>query len=89
VITGFSHTHIEGTGAPELGDALLMPEVKRRNWAWERCTQLIWLPAAASGTHSNHLLRHAPLFISAADRPPLGLIPDIAMPSSRDPGKLS
>ena len=26
VITGISHAHIEGTGAPEFGDALLMPQ---------------------------------------------------------------
>lgn len=38
VITGFSHTHIQGTGAPDLGDVLLMPVVKGRNWAWERGT---------------------------------------------------
>ena len=36
VIDGFSHTHIQGTGAPELGDVLLMPVVSGANWAWER-----------------------------------------------------
>lgn len=34
VIVGFSHTHIQGTGAPELGDVLLMPIVGGRNWDW-------------------------------------------------------
>ena len=38
VIDGFSHSHIQGTGAPELGDLLLMPVVSRRNWAWYSAT---------------------------------------------------
>jgi putative alpha-1,2-mannosidase len=33
-ILGFSHTHLSGTGAPELGDILLMPIVEGRNWGW-------------------------------------------------------
>jgi predicted alpha-1,2-mannosidase len=38
VVDGFSHTHIQGTGAPEFGDVLLMPVVDGRNWAWDRGT---------------------------------------------------
>jgi predicted alpha-1,2-mannosidase len=34
VITGFSHTHLQGTGASDLGDVLLMPLVEGRNWTW-------------------------------------------------------
>lgn len=34
VIVGFSHTHLQGTGAPDLGDILLMPLVEGRNWSW-------------------------------------------------------
>ncbi|MDA8377027.1 MAG: GH92 family glycosyl hydrolase [Planctomycetia bacterium] len=33
-ILGFSHTHISGTGAQELGDVLVMPVVDGRNWGW-------------------------------------------------------
>ncbi len=33
-VFGFSHTHISGTGAMELGDVLLMPMVEGRNWSW-------------------------------------------------------
>lgn len=35
VIVGFSHTHVQGTGAPDLGDVLLMPLVEGRNWSWQ------------------------------------------------------
>ncbi len=35
VINGFSHTHLQGTGARELGDVLLMPVVGGRNWTWD------------------------------------------------------
>jgi predicted alpha-1,2-mannosidase len=35
VIQGFSHTHLQGTGATDLGDVLLMPMVEGRNWGWE------------------------------------------------------
>ena len=31
---GFSHTHLQGTGASDLGDVLLMPLVEGRNWSW-------------------------------------------------------
>jgi predicted alpha-1,2-mannosidase len=37
-IAGFSHTHVQGTGAGELGDVLLMPVTRGRNWAWEQGT---------------------------------------------------
>lgn len=33
-ILGFSHTHLQGTGAIDLGDILLMPLVEGRNWSW-------------------------------------------------------
>ena len=33
-ILGFSHTHLSGTGAADLGDVLLMPIVDGRNWGW-------------------------------------------------------
>ncbi|HTV81662.1 MAG TPA: GH92 family glycosyl hydrolase [Acidobacteriaceae bacterium] len=33
-ILGFSHTHLQGTGAADLGDVLLMPLVEGRNWSW-------------------------------------------------------
>ena len=36
IIDGFSHTHIQGAGAPELADVLLMPVVSGANWAWDR-----------------------------------------------------
>ena len=32
---GFSHTHLQGTGASDLGDVLLMPLVEGRNWSWK------------------------------------------------------
>ena len=35
VIKGFSHTHLSGTGATDLGDVLIMPVVEGRNWSWE------------------------------------------------------
>ncbi len=35
VVKGFSHTHLSGTGAKDLGDVLLMPVVEGRNWSWE------------------------------------------------------
>ncbi len=35
VIKGFSHTHLSGTGAKDLGDVLIMPVVEGRNWSWE------------------------------------------------------
>lgn len=38
VITGFSHTHVQGTGGIDLGDVLLMPLVEGRNWAWDAGT---------------------------------------------------
>jgi len=34
-VLGFSHTHLQGTGASDLGDLLLMPLVQGRNWSWE------------------------------------------------------
>ncbi len=34
-ILGFSHTHLQGTGASDLGDVLLMPLVAGRNWSWD------------------------------------------------------
>ncbi len=34
-ILGFSHTHLQGTGAADLGDVLLMPLVEGRNWSWD------------------------------------------------------
>ncbi len=34
IIKGFSHTHLSGTGAKDLGDVLLMPIVEGANWAW-------------------------------------------------------
>jgi len=34
VIMGFSHTHLQGTGAADLGDVLVMPLVEGRNWSW-------------------------------------------------------
>jgi putative alpha-1,2-mannosidase len=33
-VLGFSHTHLQGTGASDLGDVLLMPLVQGRNWGW-------------------------------------------------------
>jgi predicted alpha-1,2-mannosidase len=33
-VLGFSHTHLQGTGASDLGDVLLMPLVEGRNWSW-------------------------------------------------------
>ncbi len=36
VLQGFSHTHLQGTGASDLGDVLLMPMVEGRNWSWSR-----------------------------------------------------
>lgn len=33
-VIGFSHTHLQGTGASDLGDILLMPLVEGRNWSW-------------------------------------------------------
>jgi predicted alpha-1,2-mannosidase len=38
VIAGFSHTHVQGTGAGELGDILLMPLARGRNWSWNQGT---------------------------------------------------
>lgn len=35
VVLGFSHTHLQGTGASDLGDVLLMPMVEGRNWSWK------------------------------------------------------
>jgi predicted alpha-1,2-mannosidase len=37
-ILGFSHTHLQGTGASDLGDVLLMPVVEGRNWSWNHGT---------------------------------------------------
>jgi predicted alpha-1,2-mannosidase len=34
IVQGFSHTHLQGTGASDLGDVLLMPVVEGRNWSW-------------------------------------------------------
>ena len=94
VITGFSHTHIQGTGAPELGDVLLMPVVKGHNWAWERGTPLTrsWLAHLEIAAGGELIFRvsskpNREWAVSAADRPPSGLIPAVAMPSSRGPGK--
>lgn len=33
-VKGFSHTHLSGTGAMDLGDVLLMPVVEGANWGW-------------------------------------------------------
>lgn len=33
-VLGFSHTHLQGTGAADLGDVLLMPVVEGQNWSW-------------------------------------------------------
>jgi predicted alpha-1,2-mannosidase len=33
-VLGFSHTHLQGTGASDLGDVLLMPLVEGCNWSW-------------------------------------------------------
>ncbi len=33
-VLGFSHTHLQGTGAADLGDVLIMPIVEGRNWSW-------------------------------------------------------
>ncbi len=33
-ILGFSHTHLQGTGAKDLGDILLMPVIEGVNWYW-------------------------------------------------------
>ncbi len=35
VVKGFSHTHLSGTGAMDLGDVLLMPVVEGANWGWD------------------------------------------------------
>lgn len=35
VINGFSHTHLSGTGAVDLGDVLMMPMVEGANWGWD------------------------------------------------------
>jgi len=35
VILGFSHTHLQGTGANDLGDVLVMPVVEGLNWSWK------------------------------------------------------
>lgn len=34
-VLGFSHTHLQGTGAADLGDLLIMPLVEGRNWSWD------------------------------------------------------
>ncbi len=34
-IIGFSHTHLSGTGAEDLGDLLVMPMVEGKNWSWD------------------------------------------------------
>ncbi len=34
-VLGFSHTHLQGTGAKDLGDVLLMPVVEGANWGWD------------------------------------------------------
>jgi predicted alpha-1,2-mannosidase len=38
VITGFSHTHVQGTGGIDLGDVLVMPLVEGKNWSWDEGT---------------------------------------------------
>ncbi len=38
IVKGFSHTHLQGTGASDLGDVLLMPLVQTRNWSWGSST---------------------------------------------------
>ena len=35
VVIGFSHTHLQGTGAGDLGDILLMPVVEGKNWSYD------------------------------------------------------
>ena len=35
VVMGFSHTHVQGTGASDLGDVLLMPVIEGRNWSFD------------------------------------------------------
>jgi len=35
VVIGFTHTHLQGTGAKDLGDVLLMPIVEGANWGWQ------------------------------------------------------
>jgi predicted alpha-1,2-mannosidase len=35
VVMGFTHTHVQGAGAGDLGDILVMPMVEGRNWAWD------------------------------------------------------
>lgn len=35
VITGFSHTHVQGSGGIDLGDVLVIPLVEGKNWSWE------------------------------------------------------
>lgn len=35
IIEGFSHTHLQGTGGIDLGDILVMPLVKGKNWSWQ------------------------------------------------------
>jgi predicted alpha-1,2-mannosidase len=38
VISGFTHTHVQGTGGIDLGDVLLMPVVEGKNWSWDAGT---------------------------------------------------
>ncbi len=46
-VLGFSHTHLQGTGAVDLGDVRLMPVVEGANWGW--------LPGKPGGEHEAQL----------------------------------
>jgi predicted alpha-1,2-mannosidase len=57
-VMGFSHTHLQGTGAVDLGDVLLMPLVRGRNWSWSGGTpgKQAEVQTAAAGTDSGWVL---------------------------------
>jgi predicted alpha-1,2-mannosidase len=58
VVIGFSHTHLQGTGASDLGDVLMMPLVEGRNWNWNSGVpqQEAEAQIEALGTHSGWVL---------------------------------
>jgi predicted alpha-1,2-mannosidase len=58
VVIGFSHTHLQGTGAQDLGDVLLMPMVEGRNWSWSGGTpgNQAEVQTEAQGTDSGWVL---------------------------------
>ena len=57
-VIGFSHTHLQGTGAQDLGDVLVMPMVEGRNWSWSSGTpgNQAEVQTEAAGTESGWVL---------------------------------